>query len=158
MKEFKNGKAPGPEGLTPIMLKHLPENTLERVQWLMIACLATGHTPLTWRKGQLKFLMKPGKKDLTDPRAYRPITLACFMLKALERIVSWELEENYFKRRPLNRRQHAFQLGKSCDTALSETIDYIEKGIERKQYVLGVFLDIKGAFDNVNPDLSLIHI
>ena len=77
------------------------------------------------------------------------------MLKALERIVSWELEENYFKRRPLNRRQHAFQLGKSCDTALSETIDYIEKGIERKQYVLGVFLDIKGAFDNVNPDKAI---
>ena len=155
MKEFKNGKAPGPEGLTPIMLKHLPENTLERVQWLMRACLATGHTPLTWRKGQLKFLMKPGKRDLTDPRAYRPITLACFMLKALERIVSWELEENYFRKKPLNKRQHAFQLGKSCDTALSEAIDYIEKGIERKQYVLGVFLDIKGAFDNVDPDKAI---
>ena len=53
---------------------------------------------------------------------------------------------------PLNKHQHAFRNGRSCDTALSEVvINNIEKVVLRGQYALGVFLDISGAFDNLDP-------
>ena len=45
--------------------------------------------------------------------------------------------------------QHAFTTGKSCDTALSAVVDFIEKSALRGQYCLAVFLDIEGAFDNL---------
>ena len=55
----------------------------------------------------------------------------------------------------MHKRQHAFRIGKSCDSALTETVNFIEKGINQEKYTVGVFLDIKGAFDNVDPDEAI---
>jgi hypothetical protein len=35
IKEFKNGKAPGPDGITPNIMKHLPGNILNRLVFIM---------------------------------------------------------------------------------------------------------------------------
>ena len=55
----------------------------------------------------------------------------------------------------MHKRQHAFRIGKSCDSALTETVNFIEKGINQEKYTVGVFLDIKGAFDNVDPEEAI---
>ena len=39
-----------------------------------------------------------------------------------------------------------------CEHAISKTDNYIEKGILEKEDRIGVFIDIKGAFDNVCLD------
>jgi hypothetical protein len=49
-------------------------------------------------------------------------------------------------------------LGKSCDTAVTDVADYIEKGLNRGQYSLCVFLDIKGAFDNLDLKAAMTHL
>ena len=152
IKEFSNGKAPGLDNITPSIMKVLPGNTIKRLTTIMKACISLGHTPKLWREGKISFLVKPGKKDLSEPRAYRPITLASFLQKTLERIVVWELETSVLKENPLHENQHAFTIGRSCDSALSQTVDLIEKGLNRGEYVIGIFLDIRGAFDNVNPE------
>ena len=38
------------------------------------------------------------------------------------------------------------------DDAVSHTVNSIEKGLLRQQYVNAVFMDIQGAFDNIHPD------
>ena len=83
------------------------------------------------------------------------ITLASFFFKTLERIVQWELESNEMKNNPLHENQHAFQAGPSTDTAGSSMQDFVEEALSRKQIVLGAFIDIKGAFDNVDPDQAM---
>ena len=55
----------------------------------------------------------------------------------------------------LNINQHAFRKGSSCDSALSDMVDGIESSILCNQYALGIFLDIKGAFDNLNVESSI---
>jgi retron-type reverse transcriptase len=50
----------------------------------------------------------------------------------------------------MHAKQFGFRKGKSTEHALCMAVDTIEKGINRGQYVLGVFCDISGAFDNVN--------
>ena len=52
----------------------------------------------------------------------------------------------------LNNSQHAYMKGKSTETALHEVVSYIEKSMMCKDYVLAAFLDIEGAFNNVQSD------
>ena len=46
------------------------------------------------------------------------------------------------------KRQHAFQTGKSTESALHQLVGRIERALDSNQYSLGVFFDIEGAFDN----------
>ena len=107
-----------------------------------------GYTPKVWRTAKVVFIPKLGKEDYSDPRSFRPITLASFLLKGLERIVGWHLEKLGIGRE-ISRFQHAFKKGFSTDTALSGVVDRIESSILRGGFSLGVFFDIEGAFDNV---------
>jgi hypothetical protein len=101
------------------------------------------------------FLAKMGKGDYSDPNAFRPIGLCSFLLKGLERLVLFHLEEEFLIRKPLSRAQHVFRKSKGTDTALSEAVDKIESGLLRNQYTLGVFLDIAGAFNNISFESAI---
>ena len=46
--------------------------------------------------------------------------------------------------------QFAFMKGRSTETALSRVVDKIESALLRQKHGIGVFLDIKGAFDNLD--------
>jgi hypothetical protein len=49
---------------------------------------------------------------------------------------------------PLHSNQHAYQDRKSVETALHQLIVWAEKTPDQQETALGVFLDIKGAFNN----------
>jgi hypothetical protein len=49
---------------------------------------------------------------------------------------------------PLHPNQYAYQAGKSVETALHQFMVLVEKVPGQKEIVLGVFLDIEGAFNN----------
>ena len=51
----------------------------------------------------------------------------------------------------LNKNQHGFWKGYSTETAISETVTFIENRILNNQFCLGVFLDIQAAFDSIDP-------
>ena len=51
-----------------------------------------------------------------------------------------------------HKRQHGFTVGKSTESALSNTVNFLEQYIFKNQYALGVFLDISSAFDSIDPD------
>ena len=79
-----------------------------------------GVVPDDWAEGQMIFIPKPGKKDYTQPRAYRPITLTPFLFKAMERVNLWEIQRTHLTSKPLHKNQFAFTPGKSCDNALKK--------------------------------------
>jgi hypothetical protein len=106
---------------------------------------------LIWRKSLAICIPKVGKDDYSSVRSFRPISLSSFLFKGMERIVGWHLEETSLKTQPISPNQHAFTRGKGTETALSSVVDKIESKILRNQFVLGVFLDIEGAFDHLSP-------
>ena len=147
---FTNKKAPGPDGFKPEVLKNLGTRELQMIVGLYKASIATGYTPLLWRNMNVCFLPKPKRKNYDTAKDYRPITLSNFLLKGLERVILWEIEE-CIKGTPL-KNQHAFTKGKSTDSAIGEVINKVEKHIYNNQYCLAIFLDIAGAFDNLRFD------
>lgn len=52
----------------------------------------------------------------------------------------------------LNRHQYVYQVGKSCEMSIHDLALKIENTLVNKEIALGVFLDIKGAFDNTSFD------
>ena len=147
-KSFKKEKAPGPDGIRPVVLQNLDGASLGRLALLYNVSLTLGYVPRRWRGAKAVLIPKAGKKDYSSPRSFRPISLTPFLFKGMERVAAWHLEEVGVVDR-LSPHQHAFRKGKSTDTCLSEVVDIIEAAILRKQMALGVFFDIEGAFDNV---------
>ena len=151
MRKFKPNKAPGPDGLKPIVFKYLPQNLIATLVIIYKACISLCHTPKKWRETKVIFLPKPGKDSYDVPKAYRPISLSNFLLKTLERLVVWKMDKD-MEDHPIHHLQHGFTKGKSTESAISNTVDYIEEFLFSKQHCLGVFLDISSAFDSISID------
>ena len=128
---------------------------LQRLTNLYRASLAIQWVPEAWRRSKVVFIPKPGKDDYTKVKSYRPISLSSFLMKAMERVILWEMEATALIDTPLNPNQHGFRHNSSCDSAVSGLVDLIESAILRKQYAIGVFLDIQGAFDNLDLDKAV---
>ena len=45
--------------------------------------------------------------------------------------------------------QHGFRKGKSTESALPNSCEYIEDAITHNNYALGIFLDVRAAFDRI---------
>ena len=151
MTQFKPNKAPGPDGLRPLIFKYLPRNALEVIATIYKACISLCHTPKVWRETKVIFLPKPGKDTYDIPKSYRPISLSNFLLKTLERLVVWQMERD-MEDFPIHNMQHGFTKGKSTESAISNTVDLIEQHLFDKEHCLGLFLDISSAFDSISID------
>ncbi|CAH0712852.1 unnamed protein product, partial [Brenthis ino] len=66
----------------------------------------------------------------------------------MEKVIDQHIRTRYLVARPLSCNQHAYQKGKSTESALVALIDKAERSLEDKQTALCAFLDIEGAFDN----------
>ena len=146
---FSNFKTAGTDGFKPIVLKNLPDGFLHRLTILYKVCTALQYNPEEWRKSKVIFIPKQNKTEYDNPKSFRPISLTSFFFKALEKVQKWEIEDKYLEASPQHKYQFAFQKGKSTEGALSQVTDFIEAGLLRSGFSLGVFLDISGAFDNI---------
>jgi hypothetical protein len=99
--------------------------------------------------GILTWPDKPGKKDIENQRSFRPIFLMLFVYMTLEKLVDMDPDKNAFKNNPMYEDQFGFMKGISTEHALSATVNEIEKGFHKKEFVVVTLLDIKGAFDNI---------
>jgi hypothetical protein len=70
----------------------------------------------------------------------------------MERLIDRFLWDKILVSLPLHPNQHAYQTGKSAETALHQLVARIEKVLDQQETALGVFLDIEGAFSNTSYD------
>jgi ribonuclease HI len=152
ISQFSPHKTPGLDGLKPLVLQHLPAPMLHRLGHLFEASILLEYVPELWRRSKAIFIPKHGKDDYTQPRSWRPISLMSFVFKTMERLLLWHLEETVLQTEGMHEDQHAFRKGRSTESALSDTVDYIEHQLYQQRFAVGVFLDIEGAFDNLLPD------
>jgi len=88
---------------------------------------------------------------MQDPKSYRPICLSNFLFKTFEKIILNKLEREQIYPQKLTHLQHGFKTNRSTNTALSTFINEIELAKEQNNKTVAVFLDIQGAFDNMDP-------
>ena len=101
-----------------------------------------------WRHVNVVFIPKPGKDTYVEAKSFRPISLTSFLLKALERLLDRYIRDTTLISYPLHWNQHAYQAGRSTETALHAVAGKVEQALSKKQFALAAFYDIEGAFDN----------
>ena len=89
--------------------------------YLYRAALALGYIPIAWRIARVAFIHKPGKIEYTTAKSFQPISLTSFLLKGLEKLVDGPMVTL-----PIHPRQHAYQAGKSTESALHQLVGRIE--------------------------------
>ena len=150
LMSFDPLKAAGPDTLKPIIFQKAWNHIKVITQNIMTNNHKTQHIPTLWRDSIGIFLPKPGKTDYNKAKSFRTITLSPVMLKLQEKVILWHMQHDLNIANDINKRQFGFRKGCSTEAALHKVTHTIERRIAKKGYVLGVFLDIEGAFDNVS--------
>lgn len=150
VSSFEPYKSPGFDEVYPVMLQKAWCILHEYITVAFKASLKMGYIPKLWQSVRVTFIPKTGKKDYTQPKSFRPISLTSFLLKCLERLIDRHVKDHLTANCPLNTNQYAFQAGKSTESALHVLTSKLEHSLAQKEYAVCTFLDIEGAFDSVS--------
>jgi hypothetical protein len=138
-------KTPGPDKITPRMLKEMPKKGIVMLMYLFNAVIRLSYWPKPLKYAEIILVPKPGK-NLNDVTSYRPISLLSTISKLLEKLLKSRIS-------PLldviPDHQFGFRQHHSTIQQCHRIIQVINKSLEDKKYCSTVFLDVRQAFDKV---------
>ena len=112
-----------------------------------------GTVPCNMKIAKIIPIFKSGNSDQFCN--YRPISLLPTFSKILERVFYKRLIDYVNANNILTNNQYGFREKSSTTFALIDLIDDLSNSIEKKEYTIGVFLDLKKAFDTKDHMLLL---
>ncbi len=145
LRRMSVGKSPGLDGITTEMLRAIWKYASGYVKELLVACLREGKIPAEWKKANVVILLKSPDRVKSDAGSYRPISLVSAWSKLIESVLVKRLKERMKEYESEN--QYGFKEGKSTEDAWMKVKSTVKEAEEK--YVLGIFVDFKGAFDNL---------
>ena len=98
-------------------------------------------------------LYKARVKDLFTN--YRPVSLLPQVSKIFEKIYYSRLDKFISKHDILSNSQYGFRQNMSTNLALLELLEELTSSIDKKNKTIGVFIDLKKAFDTIDHDILL---
>ena len=148
--DSKNAKSsPGMDGINFEILQRLSYKFKLLLLDIFNEMRVAAEYPESWKDSFVHFIPKSESDSL------RPISLTSCLCKLFETIIKnrleWWVEYNNF----IPSSQHGFRKGKSCTDNIVNLTLKIEEEFKEKKEVLAAFLDIEGAFNNVNIDMML---
>ena len=93
--------------------------------------------------------------DPTSCDNYRPISLVSAISKILEKTVASKLTEHLETNNLLYEHQYGFLKGKSTEHNLLHLTNKIGEALNDDKYCIGIFLELKKAFDVVSHSILL---
>lgn len=154
LKELKPGKAPGPDNISPLILKELAEEIGPALATIYRSSITTGTLPSDWKTANVTPVFKKGDKHLASN--YRPVSLTSVCCKVLEHIVTSNIMNHIEVHQVLCPQQHGFRSRRSCETQLLDLTNELFDNLEGGKQTDILILDFAKAFDKVNHSL-LIH-
>lgn len=136
-------RAPGLDGVTADIVKQAFTAAPDLFVNLFNRCLEEGRFPTAWKKGKLVAFLKSPDRDKSDVGSYRPITLLPVLGKTFERILVARLHENF----DASPQQFGFTHGRSTTDAWMQAKRLVDEITDK--YAIGIFVDFRGAFDNI---------
>lgn len=117
--------------------------------------LKTGYIPNDYKRAKVIPIFKAGETNRFDN--YRPISLLNAFSKLLEKIVACQMMKYLNKFKLLYEHQYGFRSGRNTSQPLIQLINKIYQGLNKQtsEYTLGVFIDLKKAFDTCNINILL---
>ena len=108
----------------------------------------TGCFPDQLKISSVTPIYKQGKKD--EPGNYRPISVISPISKIIEKCIKQRILSFFENKNIIGQNQYGFRNKHSTEHALINFMDFVTNELEKGSFVIGVYLDIKKAFDCVN--------
>ena len=148
LKNTKARSAPGPDGISPNLLKHLGPKALQKLLDLFNLSLESATTPQSWKNATIVPILKPNKPP-SCLDSYRPISLTSCIAKLFERILSERLydlgeREGYF-----SSAQAGFRRGRGVEDQVLRVSQTIADALERGEHSILALLDFSKAYDRI---------
>ena len=112
--------------------------------------------PNILKVGQVTPIFKKGDSQLLEN--YRPISLLPIFGKLFEKILYNRLYSYLKAKNILHENQFGFRKHHSTAHAINHSINIISNGLECKQHVIGIFIDLSKAFDTINHKFLLTKL
>lgn len=148
---MKDGKAEGADGIPGEVWKYGGE---EMEEWIWEVCngvwMGRGW-PEGWKEGLVIPIRKKGEgKEVGD---YRGITLLPTLYKIYATVLAEEIGEEVEKKGILTRNQIGFRKGVGTVDGIYVLNYLINRRVEEKGKLVGLFVDLRAAFDAVNKGI-----
>lgn len=145
LRQLKNGKAPGDDGITTELLKAGGPPLLVELRKLFSHVIHRGRTPKAWNNSIVVLFFKKGDKTLL--KNYRPISLLNHIYKLFSRVITNRLARKFDEFQPPE--QAGFRSGYGTIDHIHTVRQLIEKTTEFNRPLCLAFVDYEKAFDSI---------
>ncbi|KID83767.1 reverse transcriptase [Metarhizium guizhouense ARSEF 977] len=150
--------SPGADSITVKLLQAVWDIIGGHVCRLYQGCLTVGHHPGAFREAEVVMIPKPGKRNLSTPRAWRPISLLSCLGKGLERLIARHLAWASIHYAVLHPQQAGALPKRSAVDLVAALIHDIEEAFARGEVATLVTADIQGAFDTAMGNRLVLRL
>jgi sarcosine oxidase/L-pipecolate oxidase len=144
------------DGISTKLLQKIATEISRPLAHIFNLSLTLGKFPDRLKTSRTVPIFKAGRSDLCDN--YRPIALLSTMSKILEKIVCVQLINHLDRNKILYKHQYGFQRGKSTEHSIVHALNFISKAMNENKFTIGVFFDLKKAFDVCSHDILLMKL
>jgi len=144
------------DGISSNLLKKVSLEISIPLSHIFNLSIEHGTFPSKLKKSRTVPIFKSG--DPTTCDNYRPISLLSQISKILEKIIGVQLTNHLDRNNILYEHQYGFQRNKSTEHNLIHAFNYIGKALNENKYCIGVFFDLKKAFDVCSYDILIMKL
>ena len=150
IKDMKNVGA-GVDGINGNIFKKTYSSITSQLVHLVNICLSKGTFPDNMKLAVVKPIYKTGNKNSMSN--YRPISILPYISKILEKIIYNRISEYLSDEHILSPNQFGFQRTLSTYMPMLLLQEQITKALEKGNVAVAIYLDLKKAFDTVDPNI-----
>ena len=157
VNEFENKKSSDYDSNSPFILKKIIQSIIDPLCYIFNKSLETGVVPSQFKIAKITPIFKAGGTQ-TNLNDYRPIALLLIFDKILEKFVANHLKYYLFSNKLIDPLQFGFQNNHSTIHPMIHLLNTVGEAINNNQYTIGIFCDIRKAFDVVPKSTLLMKL
>ena len=150
IKELQTGKS---SDIPIVLVKAACHIISPLISTLYNKCMTYGIFPQTFKLSKVSPIYKKGNKELIEN--YRPISTLPIFGKIFEKIIYSRIYKFLTHHGILTDSQFGFRKGYSTGHAIHHSVEIIKKALDKKEHVLGIFIDLSKAFDTLDHNMLI---
>ena len=134
-------------GMSMVNIKMIIKAIVKPLTLMCSQSFLTGIFTHGMKIAMIILIFKSGEKNIFSN--YRPIFILPQLSNILEKLFEVRLSDFICKNKIFNESQYGFRTGRSTSLAILDLIEHITNEIDKRKSTIGVFIDLKKAFDTI---------